>query len=117
MTNISNLFKFIEVKRPEYRTPFRFKLIHDPQSITKDELTVEGDLELGETTVTSLPDGLKVGGGLELYGTPITSLPDDLTVGVFIFLQNTPLSQKYSKDEIRKMIQDKGGNAKGNIVI
>ena len=157
MTNIPNLFKFIEAKRPKYRTPLRFKLLHDPQSITKDDLIVKGKLDLRDTNITSLPNGLTVGGNLELYGTPITSLPNDLKVkgslslgrtkitslpdglivgrnivlsntditsipnnlkvGGHLSLHNTPLSKQYSEDEIRKMIQDKGGNFKGKIYI
>jgi len=36
-------------------------------------------------------------------------------VGGNIWLRKTPLSQKYTKKEIRKMIEGKGGYVKGNI--
>ena len=157
MTNIPNLFKFIEAKRPKYSTPLRFKLLHDPQSITKDDLTVKGKLDLRDTNITSLPNDLTIGGNLELYGTQIaslpdglkvkgslslgrtkitslpdglivgrnivlsntgiTSFPDGLKVGGHLALHNTPLSKQYSEDEISKMIQDKVGSVKGDIVI
>ena len=137
MTNIANLFNFIESNRPEYRVPLKFKLKYDPESITEDDLTVKGDLDFSNTQITTLPDNLTVDGTLDLSNTPITSLPDNLTVMWFLDLYNTPitslpdnltaegdldlretpLSKKYSKDEIRKMIQDKGGNVEGNIYL
>ena len=157
MTNISNLFKFIEVKRPEYTTPFKFKLIHDTSSLTKDELKVKGGLDLSDININSLPDGLTVEGGLVLSDTNINSLPEGLTVGGSLYLDNTkitslpdglivgddidlsftridslpygltvggdidlsetPLSEQYSEDEILKIIQDKEGNVKGEILI
>ena len=145
MTNISNLFNFIESKRPEYKIPFTVKLIYDPESITEDELivkgdlylikepitslpdglTVEGTLELKGTKIISLPDNLTVGGSLSLYGTKVKSIPNGLTVGGSLTLFHTPLSKQLSRkysswvaeNEILKMIQDKGGNVKGNIYI
>jgi len=36
-------------------------------------------------------------------------------VGLNLFLKNTPLSEKYSKEEIRSMIEEKGGYVKGDI--
>ena len=52
-----------------------------------------GNLELGDTTITSLPDNLKsVGGYLNLQGTPIKSLSDNLkSVGGYLNLQGTPI--------------------------
>jgi len=81
-----------------------------------NNLKVGGHLNLSDTPITSLPDNLKVGGFLDLSGTPITSLPDNLKVGESLFLGNTPLSKKYTKDEIRKMIEDKGGYSLGGIM-
>ena len=157
MTDIYNLFKFIESNRPEYLAPLKFKLLYDPESITKKDLkvrhhlslygtqitslpdglkvkgyidlrgtqitslpeglTVGRDLDLSDTSITSLPDGLTVGHSLSLTNTKITSLPNNLTIGGSLYLRGTQLSKRYSKDEISKMIQDKGGNVKGNIYI
>jgi hypothetical protein len=157
MTNISNLFNFIESNRPEYKTPLIVKFIYNPESLTKDDLNVKGDLDLSDTSITTLPNGLTVGddlnlfntpittlpdnltvgGGLDLYGTPITTLPDNLRVEGYLnlsktsittlpdnlivvgdlYLSHTPLSKQYSEDEIRKMIQDKGGNFEGYIYV
>ena len=128
MANIYNLFKFLEDKKGK-KIPFKFKLIHAPETIKKEDLNVEGSLDLRDTEITSLPDNLTVGGPLVLRDTEITSLPDNLTVGgsldlsftqisslpdnlkveLRIYLKNTPLADKYSKEQIKKMIEEKGG--------
>ena len=132
MSNIYNLFKFLEKKKGT-ETPLKFKLIYAPEEVTDEDLNVEGDLDLEDSPITTLPDNLKVGGSLDLSGSPITSLPDNLKVGDFLDLQDTPitslpdglkvgstlyldntsLAEKYTKEEIRKMIEDKGGYLKG----
>ena len=82
-----------------------------------NNLKVGGSLNLGITKITSFPYNLQVGGRLYLYDTSLTSLPDNLQVGGYLDLSNTPLSKKYSKEEIKKMIEDKGGEVKGEIYI
>ena len=96
MANIYNLFRFLE-KQEGTKIPFKVKFVHAPDTLT--------------------PDDLKVKGSLNLYNTPITSLPDGLEVGGYLDLRNTPLSKKYTKEEIRKMIEDKGGNIEYKILI
>ena len=64
----------------------------------------KGDLDLSNTKITSLPDNLEVGGNLDLASTPITSLPDNLKVGGNLDLYNTQLSQKYTEEDIKKMV-------------
>lgn len=82
-----------------------------------NNLQVGGDFWLFSTEITSLPNNLKVEGYLDLRNNPITSLPDNLKVGGDLDLGNTPLSKKYSEEEIKKMIEDKGGEVKGGIYI
>ena len=53
---------------------------------------VKGDLDLEDTSITSLPDGLKVGGSLNLKNTAITSLPDGLQVGGSLNLSETKIT-------------------------
>ena len=72
-----------------------------------------GDLDLSHTPITSLPDNLEVGGNLDLASTPITSLPDNLEVGEDLYLGNTQLSQKYTEEDIKKMVP----GVKGSIYI
>ena len=52
----------------------------------------EGDLDLSNTPITSLPQGLKVGGDLDLHHTPITSLPQDLEVRGDLDLRYTKIT-------------------------
>ena len=123
MTNIYNLFKFIENKEG-YRTPFKYKILNDPSSITKDDLIVNGYLDLSNTPITSLPDNLtvkkdlsiyntkltslpdnlKVGGDLYLSDIPITSFPDNLIVRGTLYLKDTPLYKKYTIDQLKQML-------------
>lgn len=155
MTNIYNLFKFIESKRPEYKVPFIAKLIYEPNSLSKEDLQINGHLELGAFDIKSLPDNMFVSGFLDLKRSKMTSLPNNLHVKNGIGLQqskieslgdnlrsdgtifcdgsklssipnnlyiggdfhvwNTPLANKYSAEQIRKMIEDKGGQVLGKI--
>ena len=52
----------------------------------------EGNLDLSETQITSLPEGLTVGGSLDLSRTQITSLPEGLTVGRSLDLRETQIT-------------------------
>lgn len=93
------------------------EILNNNSDLAYGNLKVGGDLYLRNTPITSLPDGLQVGGYLYLRDTPITSLPDNLQVGGDLYLRDTPLAKKYTKDQIKQMIKDKGGNVKGNIYI
>jgi len=134
MANIYNLFKFLEEKKGK-PIPFEVKLIHAPETLTKEDLNVKGGLNLRDTKISSLPENLTVGGSLYLKNTKISSLPDNLkvgrslflsftqitslpnnlTVGGNLYLRDTPLTKKYSEEQIRKMIEEKGGKVKGRI--
>jgi len=57
-----------------------------------DQRIVNGDLNLSNTPIASLPDGLMVGGDLYLYSTPIASLPDGLRVGGDLGLSGTRIT-------------------------
>jgi hypothetical protein len=76
--NPLNLFKFLE-KQKGKPIPVRLKLIHG-LPLTSEELNIKGDLDLSDTSITSLPQGLKVEGYLILDRTPIISLPKNLQV-------------------------------------
>ena len=67
-------------------------LSNTPITSLPDNLEVGGDLDLSNTPITSLPDNLKVNGGLDLSRTPITSLPDNLEVGGSLYLSRTPIT-------------------------
>jgi hypothetical protein len=136
MSNIYNLFKFLEKKKGT-KTPFNAKLLYAPDELTDEELKIGGNLDLENINIETLPDNLKVGGYLDLENinietlpdnlkvggdlylpnTKITSLPDNLKVGLSLYLKNTPIAKKYSEKEIRKMIEKKGGYVKRNIYV
>lgn len=82
MTNIYNLFKFIqdkEKKQPKPDVAFKLKLTYAPEELTPEDLTVKGNLEL-KTGDTKLPDNLEVTGYFFLTTTS-TALPKNLRVG------------------------------------
>ena len=104
-----------------------------------DNLKVKGSLFLSKSSITSLPDNLEVGDGeftgLYLDKTKITSLPDNLKINGSLFIDDskissipnnlqgegsltfprTPLSDKYTADQLRQIIDDKGGFVGGSI--
>ena len=92
-------------------------LYNAPITSLPDNLKVGGTLYLNKTPITSLPDNLEVDKGLNLSNTQITSLPHNLKVGRSLWLKNTPISKKYTKEEIRKMIEGKGGSVGGGIYL
>ena len=132
MTNIYNLFKFIEDKEG-YTTPLQSKLIYAPSTITPDDLIINGDLNLSKTKITKLPDNLTVNGNLDLTHSKITKLPDNLTVGgnlylnhskitslpnnltvkMDLYLKGTPISKKYTKEQLKQMLP----GVKGDIFV
>ena len=81
---LKRIFDFLEEKG-EHRAPFLWKLLNNIP-LTKEELDIEGDLDLSEVEVTSLPEGLKVGGDLNLEGLQMASLPKGLKVGGLLIL-------------------------------
>ena len=59
--------------------------------------------------LNSLGNLQTVNGYLNLYGcNELTSLGNLQSVGGFLDLRNTPISEKYSEEEIRKMVDVKG---------
>jgi hypothetical protein len=94
------------------------------------ELTVKG-LTIADTPITSLPEKLVISNPkisiLSFFNTNLSSLPDNLTTNSlriskapidsipnnlnvsFITLIDTPLNEKYTVEELKKIIEDKGG--------
>jgi hypothetical protein len=81
---LKRIFNFLEEKG-EHNAPVKWKLINNIP-LTEEDLNIEGDLDLSEVEVTSLPEGLKVGGYLNLEGQQIASLPKGLKVGDLLIL-------------------------------
>lgn len=113
--NLDTVFNFIKEKRG-YKVPLRYKLI-EGLPLTEDDLNVEGDLDISETNITSLPDNLTVGEDLNASFSKMKKIPNNLTVGGDLYLLKTPLYVKYDDKDIRKLIEDKGGYVKRRIWI
>ena len=61
--------------------------VKDKIQIINSQLVVEGNLDLNNTNISSLPQGLHVGGGLDLYNcTSLIKLPQGLHVGGDLYL-------------------------------
>ena len=137
--HVVKFLQFLEDKEGK-NVPLLVKLLNqDKFTFTKNELIVKGDLNLADTNVTSLPDGLqvdwnlnltgcayldvlpnelKVGGVLYLIGcTSLKSLPLGLKIGGSLYLRKTSLAELYNADEIRAMIEAKGGYVKWSIYV
>jgi hypothetical protein len=71
--------------------------------------SIGGYLNLRETQIKSLGNLQSVGGWLDLYETPIESLGNLTSVGGSLDLRYAPLSEKYTEEEIRQMV-DVGGD-------
>jgi hypothetical protein len=70
---------------------------------------VGGYLDLRDTEIKSLGNLQSVGSYLDLSSSKIESLGNLRSVGSNLYLRRTPLSRKYSREEIRQMVQV-GGN-------
>jgi hypothetical protein len=67
--------------------------------------SVGGYLNLRFSEIKSLGNLTSVGGTLNLRRTNIESLGNLTSVGGTLILRNTPLSEKYTREEIRSMIE------------
>ena len=62
----------------------------DENGIYRGNLSIEGDVHLEHSNVSSIPDGLSVEGNLSLaWCRGITTLPDGLSVGGNLETQST----------------------------
>jgi hypothetical protein len=81
-----------------------------------DNLKTNGSLLLKNVPLKQLPDNLEVNGSLGIDECPVEDIPKGLKIRGSVFgIRNTPLAQKYTKDEIMKMIIDRGGSYSGKI--
>ena len=111
-------------------------LTNTPNTSLPDNLQTAGNVILSGSGIVELPKNFKPGGDLRVDATKLTKLTDDLYVWDLdisnslinvlpnrlqingdLTLTNTSLSKKYTKTQIQKMIEDKGGYVKGTIYI
>ena len=99
------LQKFLESKGyPPYTIGGDLDLYGLPVESLGDLQSVGGYLDLRVTPIKSLGNLHSVGGWLSLEKTPIVSLGNLTSVGGALDLRYTPLSEKYTEEEIRQMV-------------
>ena len=67
--------------------------------------SVGGSLDLSFSEIEDLGNLISVGGSLDLDETKIESFGNLTSVGDDLYLTDTPLSEKYSEQEIRSMVE------------
>jgi len=68
--------------------------------------SIGGNLSLSEAKIETLGNLVRVEGNLDLYGNEsLQSLGNLEYVGGWLDLSHTPLSEKYTEDDIRKMVE------------
>jgi hypothetical protein len=76
---LKKIFEFLE-ENGEHNAPLMWKLQNNIP-ITEKDLNIEGNLDLTDTNIKSLPNGLKIAGNLILTETDMRFLPEGLLVG------------------------------------
>jgi hypothetical protein len=105
------LQKFLESKgNPPFSISGDLDLYGLPVESLGNLQSVGGYLDLRVTPIKSLGNLHSVGGWLSLENTPIVSLGNLTSVGGTLDLRDTPLSEKYTEEEIRQMV-NVGGSA------
>ena len=84
---LKNIFNFLE-ENERHQTPFLWKWVNNIP-LTEKDLNIEGELDLTNTDIKSLPDGLKVSGDLNLTETDMESLPERLEVAGNLYLDHS----------------------------
>ena len=84
---LKNIFNFLE-ENERHQTPFLWKWVNNIP-LTEKDLNIEGELDLTNTDIESLPDGLKVAGNLNLTETDMQSLPERLEVAGNLYLDHS----------------------------
>jgi len=84
---LKNIFNFLE-ENERHQTPFLWKWVNNIP-LTEKDLNIEGNLDLTNTDIKSLPDGLKVAGDLNLTETDMRLLPERLEVAGNLYLDHS----------------------------
>jgi hypothetical protein len=84
---LKKIFEFLE-ENERHQTPFLWKWVNNIP-LTEKDLNIEGNLDLTDTDIKSLPDGLKVAGNLNLTETDMESLPERLEVAGNLYLDHS----------------------------
>ena len=113
------LIKELETHPDDLQYRYNGNLSLFRSNITKlpNDLFVNGFLSLINCKeIRNLPDKLHVEGNLSIPDTNISELPNKLYVGRNFSIANTPLAEKYTDEEIRKIVASTGGQINGQIL-
>lgn len=94
---ISNIFQYLEKVKGK-KIPLEYKIINR-LSINKEDLFIDGDLNLYDSDIECLPEGLYINGDLILTFSHINSFPDDILISKNLYLHFTILAD-HIKDDI-----------------
>lgn len=78
-----------------------------------DNLTLNYHLNISDTEISKLPENLTVRRSLFIGGTNISEIPKNLKVGSVFSTIDTPLSKKYTRAQIKALVEAKGGVIEG----
>lgn len=101
----------IEYLPEDLEVGMSINLVYSKIKALPDNFTVNGYLDLSNTEIKSLPNNLTVRDSLYLMNSPIESIPYKLNVGNRINFGGTDISYKYSYEQVKKMLEDRGGSA------
>ena len=108
---LKRIFEFLEDKE-KHNVPLQWKLINNIP-LTKEELNIEGDLDLSYTTeITFLPQGLTIEGDFYIDYSYV-ELPKGLKVSGDVYVTGTYL-EDYTKEQVMTMISP--GFIKGDLI-
>ena len=97
--------KILERKgNPSYSIEGDLDLHETPIESLGNLQSVGGNINLHGTPIESLGNLTSVGGNINLYGKPIESLGNLKSVGGELNLRKTPLSEKYTEEQIRQIV-------------
>jgi hypothetical protein len=84
---LKKIFEFLE-ENDNRKIPFLWKWVNNIP-LTEKDLNIEGNLDLTDTNIKSLPNGLKIAGNLILTETDMESLPERLEVAGNLYLDHS----------------------------
>ena len=84
---LKKILTFLE-ENEGHQTPFLWKWVNNIP-LTEKDLNIEGNLDLRDTDIKSLPDGLKIAGNLILTETDMRLLPERLEVAGNLYLDHS----------------------------
>jgi hypothetical protein len=87
-------------------------ILNTPLQTIPDNFKAQESLLIQKAPLSVLPDNLHVRDRLLLDQTQVADIPNGLRVGGDLTIRQSPLGQKYTEEQIAKIIKDRGGFVK-----